>query len=328
MAIRTITLNGVSTDMLGLWVTETDYGELSLKQQFETLPYRNGYLNFSRMGGRQFYEPRQMNYTFAMQAATPDLLSDKIRAVRNWLYSVGDGYLYDGYFVGWRFTNVQCIGIDTPSYLNDARTKATLRAEFMCDPYLESTSGVRSPIITLAGRAITAYILANAVLCTGYTYPESPQMTVQTSGTSATLTFELDSSFAGLRCFDVSGTPDLTLTGGSVGGNSVTLAGAHNGLVNVPASGGTLTLTAVLTGESASPYIVIAFGAGLAFAHDSAKHYRMDDYSVGTHTLTVNGASAEFSGFTIGGEYDTIEIVGSRETDVYKLWYDSVEVSL
>ncbi len=327
--IRTITLNGVSTDDLGIWVSDADYGEINAQQQFVELPFRSGYINFSRMGGVQFFEARKISYTFAMRADTPDLLSAKIQTVRNWLYSIGTGYLLDGYFVGWRFTNVQCISIDTPNYKNDARTHATIRAEFLCDPQIESTDGVRDQIITLAGKNITAHILKNAVLCTTYTNYGASDMTVSVDGTTMTLTKTIDAQYAGLRCFEIAGEVNFTLTGGYIGGRSVTLAGASHGYVDIPSGGGTLTLTAELEEEpSSTPYIVGTFAAGIAFTHDAQKKYRFDDYAVGTHTLTVNGTAKPFSGFTIGGVYDTLAIVGARVTDVYKLWYDSVEVSL
>lgn len=329
MAIRSITLNGVSTDALGIWVSDVDYGELNVQQQFETLPFKNGYYNFCRMGGQQYYEPRKLTYTFAMQADTPDLLATKIRQVRTWLYSIGTGYLLDGYFAGWRFTNVQCTSVSTPDYKNDERTKATIRAEFLCDPYMESTTGTRSEITTLAGKNITTHIFKNSVFCASYTNYGTSDMTVTVDGTSITMTKTLDGTHTGLQCFEVGGSAEFTLTGGYVGGNPVTLADAMHGYVVVPSGGGTLALTAELAEPpSTTPYIVIAFSPGIAFSHDSEKKYKIDDYAVGTHSLTVNGTAAAFSGFTIGGNYDILEITGQRNTNVYKFWYDSVEVSL
>lgn len=326
MSIRTITLNGVSTDDLGIWVTDADYGELGLQQQFETLPYRDGYINFTRMGGKQAFEPVKMTYTLAFCADTPDLLSDKIRSVRQWAYSAG-GTLLDDYFSGWKFVNVQCVSVSSPEYLNMERTKAKMRIEFLRDPYMESTTGVRADITQLAGRVINAFILKNSVLCLNYIYPASAGMGATIDGTTMTLTYTLDSSYAGLRCFDVSGTPDFELTGGTLDGVAVTLAGTHNFFASVPASGGTLTLKATVAEGASSPFIIIAIGAGLAFAHDNNKHYVIEDYAVGTHTLKINGISASFAGFTISGEYDTISIVGERE-GVYDLRYDSVSRSL
>lgn len=329
MAIRTITLNGVSTDDLGIWVTDADYGELGLQQQFETLPFRSGYLNFSRMGGRLFFKPSKLTYTFALQAGTPDLLTAKIMSVRSWLFSSGSGYLLDGYFVGWRFVNVQCTAVSTPDYLNDARTHALLKAELLCDPYLESVTGTRAEIVTLAGKSVTAYIHKNAVLCTSYTNYGASDMTVSVDGTTMTLTKTLDAQYSGLRCFEINGEAAFALTGGYIGGRAVTLSDVSHGFVDVPTGGGTLTLTAELDEvPESTPYMVGLFAAGIAFAHDNAKKYRIDDYAVGAHGMTVNGAAKPFTGFTIGGDYDVLEISGSRQTDVYKLWYDSVEVSL
>ena len=326
---RSITLNGVSTDTLGIWVSDADYGELKVQQQFEELPFHSGYLNFSRVGSNQFFEPLRIAYTFAMKADTPDLLSTKIRQVRNWLYSVGTGYIEDGYYAGWRFTNVQCVNVDTPDYRNDSRTHAVIRAEFLCDPYLESTSGVRAEIATLAGKEITAHIFKNSVFCVSYTNYGTADMTVTVDGTSMTMTKTLDGTHTGLQCFEVGGSAEFTLTGGYIGGRPVTLADGKHGYVTIPTGGGKLTLTAELSEEpSGTPYIVISFAAGIAFAHDNEKKYRIDDYAVGTHSLKVNNVVKDFSGFTISGDYDVLEITGERNTNVYKFWYDSVEVSL
>jgi hypothetical protein len=237
--------------------------------------------------------------------------------------------LYDSDIANYCFTNVVCTETYTEALIKGGVPVIGYRAKFTADPYMESTDGVRDQIITFAGKNITAYILNNAVLCTNYTNYGASDMTVSVDGTTMTLTKTIDAQYAGLRCFEIDGEVNFTLTGGYIGSRAVTLAGASHGYVNIPSGGGTLTLTAELEEEpSSTPYMVGTFAAGMAFTHDAQKKYRFDDYAVGTHTLTVNGTAKPFSGFTIGGDYDVLEISGSRQTDVYKLWYDSVEVSL
>lgn len=289
----------------------------------ETVPYRNG-----TVAGFTEYGDRIMTYVFNVIGSGLADLEEKRSKVVNWL-SGKILYLTDTAFPGWRFTNARVSAGTEIQYISRNFTVGKLSVQFMAAPYKESTDGVRDQIITLAGKNITAHILKNAVLCTAYTNYGASDMTVSVDGTTMTLTKSIDAQYAGLRCFEIAGEVDFTLTGGYIGSRAITLAGASHGYVDIPSGGGTLTLTAELEEEpSSTPYIIGTFAAGIAFTHDAQKKYRFDDYAVGAHTLTVNGTTKPFAGFTIEGVYDTLAIVGARETDVYKLWYDSVEVSL
>lgn len=327
--MRSITFGGISSLSLGLTIDceRTVTGGAPPRNSEEVIPFRDGTADESFVDGNRHYDRRTLTYVFNIVGADRGEINRKRSQIDQWL-SGTLSYLYDSDFPDRRFTRAKLSEPTELQFLSRNFRTATLTAVMTADPYMESTTGTRSEIVQLAGRTITAYILANSVLCLGYTYPESQQMTAEISGTTMTLTYTLDSSFAGLRCFDISGTPEFTLTGGTLGGTPVTLAGGHNFFVNVPASGGTLNLTATVAEGAGSPYIVIAIGAGIAFAHDDSRRYAIDDYAVGTHTLKVSGRTAAFSGFTLpNGDYDTIEIVGERE-GVYDLRYDSVERTL
>lgn len=323
--MRSITYNNKNsyTDF-GLTIDDelTVIGDAEPHFYEETIPYRNG-----TVSGFTEYGDRVMTYVFNVIGNSLADIEEKRSSVKNWLFGKMLS-LTDTAFAGWRFTNARVSAGTEIQYISRNFAVGKLSVQFTADPYMESTTGVREQIVTLAGKNIMVYILTNSVLCTGYVYPESPQMQATISGTDITLTFEVDSSYAGLRCFDVSGNVDVTLTGGDIAGAPVTLAGEHNGFMTVPAAGGTLTLTGTVPNGTSSAYITIALAAGISFAHDASKKYRIDDYAVGTHSLYVNGISKPFNGFTVGGIYDTISIVGARQTDVYKLWFDSVEVSL
>lgn len=328
---RSITFNGKNSlsDFGVLMHKATEYPTVKPRVIQENIPFRNGSIDFSTISGKYNFEDREISIVFLILAETNAEAMEKISALNNWLFAVTDKKLYDSDIEGYCFTNVTCTETYTEALIKGGVPVIGYRARFTAAPYMESTTGTRAEIVQLAGRTITAYILANSVLCLGYTYPESPQMTAEISGTTMTLTYDLPGAdYAGLRCFDVSGTPDFTLTGGTLGGDPVTIAGAHNFYCDVPAWNYTLRLTATVAEGASSPYIVIAIGAGIAFAHDDSKRYAIDDYAVGTHTLKVSGQTAAFSGFTLpNGNYDTLEIVGERE-GVYDLRYDSVERSL
>lgn len=328
---RSITFNGKNSlsDFGVLMHKATEYPTVKPRIVQENIPFHDGSIDFSTIGGKYNFENRELSIVFLILAETNAEAMEKISALNNWLFAVTDKKLYDSDIEGYCFTNVICIETYTEALIKGGIPVIGYRAKFTADPYMESTDGVRQQIITLAGRVINAYILNNSVLCTGYAYPEQSTMSKTIIGTDITMTLNIDSSYAGLRCFDIDGTVDVELTGGDIDGTPITLTGTENGYFTVPAAGGTLTLTGTVPeGTSASAYIIIALAAGIAFQHDSDKKYRIDDYAVGTHTLTVNGIEKPFDGFTIGGTYDTLSIVGARQTDVYKLWYDSVEVSL
>lgn len=324
--MRSITFNGKNsyTDF-GLTIDDelTVIGDAEPHFFEETVPYRNG-----TVSGFTEYGNRTMTYVFNVIGSNLAALEEKRSAVKNWLFGKMLD-MTDTAFPDWRFTNARVSAGTEIEYISRNFAVAKLTVQFTADPFFESITGTRSEIITLAGKNITTHILKNSVFCTTYTNYGTSDMTVSSEGTSMIMTKAIEGTHAGLQCFEVSGTAEFTLTGGYIGGNPVTLADATHGYILVPSGGGTLTLTAELAElPSTTPYIVIAFSPGIAFAHDSEKKYKIDDYAVGTHSLTVNGTAAAFSGFTIGGDYDILEITGQRNTNVYKFWYDSVEVSL
>lgn len=328
--MRSITFGGISSLSLGLTINceRTVTGGAPPRNSEEVIPFRDGTVDESFVDGNRHYDRRTLTYIFNIVGADRAEINRKRSQIDQWL-SGTLSYLYDSDFPDRRFTRAKLSEPTELQFLSRNFRTATLTAVMTADPYMESISGTRTEIVQLAGRSITAYILANSVLCLGYTYPESPQMTAEISGTTMTLTYDLPGAdYAGLRCFDVSGTPDFTLTGGTLGGDPVTLAGAHNFYCDVPTWNYTLRLTATVAEGASSPYVILAIGAGIAFAHDDSRRYAIDDYAVGTHTLKVSGQTAAFSSFTLpNGNYDTLEIVGERE-GVYDLRYDSVERSL
>lgn len=136
--IRTLTIGGISTEDLGIFVTEGNPGAPAPRIITETVPYRDGSYDFSRADGSLHYDDRVMQYSFAVKGVTPEETQDRISGVLAWLNS--GGVMQDEYLDGWLYDNARCTSADV-EYLSADRRAVKITATFSAAPWLVSEHG-------------------------------------------------------------------------------------------------------------------------------------------------------------------------------------------
>lgn len=136
--IRTLTIGGVSTEDLGIFVIDGNVGTPVPRIITETVPYRDGSYDYSRADGTQHYDDRAMQYSFAVKGATPEETQDRLSEALSWLNSGGE--MRDEYLDGWVYDNARCTSADV-EYLSEDRRIAKITATFSALPWLISEHG-------------------------------------------------------------------------------------------------------------------------------------------------------------------------------------------
>ena len=136
--IRTLTIGNISTDDLGIYVTEGNHGTPAPLIITESIPYRDGSYDFSRADGSLHYGDRTMQYSFAVRGMTAEETQDRISEVLTWLNSGGE--IRDEYISGWLYDNARCTSVSV-EYLSEDRRVAKIAATFTASPWLISEYG-------------------------------------------------------------------------------------------------------------------------------------------------------------------------------------------
>lgn len=107
----------------------------------ETVPFRDGSYDYSRMSGKLVYDDRTLRYTFIISGHTRTDVEEKVRQLDNWLGDSCDTELYDTDFQLWKFTGVSYLGMGDLTYYSSNENRAQVTAEFIAAPYMRSLSG-------------------------------------------------------------------------------------------------------------------------------------------------------------------------------------------
>lgn len=131
--IKNIAFNGKSTAELGITVASGNWGQPKPRIITESVPYRDGSYDFSATDGSVHYDNRTLKYVFNIIGSTAEAAAAKLSAVMEWLFSEGDGNLYDEYMPDWYFREVRCTGVSY-EFIGQARRAIRLTAELTAAP--------------------------------------------------------------------------------------------------------------------------------------------------------------------------------------------------
>jgi hypothetical protein len=120
------------------------------RQITDTVPYRDGVYDFSRFDGSLHYDNRTITCVFNIVASDTDELNDRLGKLNDWLYSDGDGMLYDDHDAFWHYEEVCCTDIQKALILAD-QTAMQVTATMSAYPYKISNSGVKANAIETSG---------------------------------------------------------------------------------------------------------------------------------------------------------------------------------
>lgn len=127
-----ITINGVhSYADKGLCIASRQIDLPPKKSIRKTIPYMNGYYDFSLLGGASVWDARTITYTFDIIGETIEEMDRKRTGIVNWLCNVHDVDIYDDTIPDYHFHG----SFDTASQSEDGE-KSELTVSFICYPFM------------------------------------------------------------------------------------------------------------------------------------------------------------------------------------------------
>lgn len=125
-----ITINGThSYRDKGMTLCDRQIGPKQKKTLFETVPYMNGFYDFSKMNGDIIFENREITYVFERTFSSQKNLTAGIFSIENWLNRTHNEAIYDDELEGKHWIgSFESIEIAEEAY------KLTISVTFRCQP--------------------------------------------------------------------------------------------------------------------------------------------------------------------------------------------------
>lgn len=178
-----ITFNSRRSDEFGLIISEIKRKKGAKKRVTASVPFSSVVYDFSRACGKYAYNERSDTYVFALSAADPQELEDKISKISDWLLDAPQGDMWDSTLLDRHFALCSCTDL-TPSYVNPSTARLT--ATFASYAYMIADN-TRPAYYTATG-TLTAqtYELTFAEGSTPY-FTTATACTVRYNGTDYTI---------------------------------------------------------------------------------------------------------------------------------------------
>jgi hypothetical protein len=128
-----------SYDDFGVVLSESSYSKPVPKMITETVPFKDGQWDFSRIDGKLHYENITLTFVFHIVEENAVDADNVLSEITSWLFSFY-GNLYDEHFDDWHFASAACTGIEH-EYLLPDRTAIKVTATFTASPYMVSNHG-------------------------------------------------------------------------------------------------------------------------------------------------------------------------------------------
>lgn len=127
-----ITIGGKhSFDEFGLVIAEREIGAPEKKSIRKTIPFMNGFYDFTKLYGSPSWGARTIKYAFDVIGATVEEMEAERLPVVNWLCNVHDEDIYDDALPNYHFHG----SFDSLDVSEDGE-KVTLTFSFVCYPFL------------------------------------------------------------------------------------------------------------------------------------------------------------------------------------------------
>lgn len=102
------------------------------KSARETVPYMNGFYDFSALGGEVCWGERRVEYDFDIIGDSPQQVEYMRAAVEGWLCNVHDAEILDDTMPEYHYVG-SCDGVTVDD--DETGLKVTLKASFVCQPF-------------------------------------------------------------------------------------------------------------------------------------------------------------------------------------------------
>lgn len=157
------------------------------KRITETVPFMNGNWDFSKIGGKQYYESRICKYEFDIIGNTKEEMNETAKAVTHWLTVDCEGEsLIDTDLGGFEFAVINA----DASFAEDG-LQGLLTVELECDPYMVAHNDTKK--MTIIGEPIEMTLRNRGCEPASVTFYSKSNMIIEINGT----TYELTSDSAG-----------------------------------------------------------------------------------------------------------------------------------
>lgn len=148
-----------------LCIKSRKIGLPSKKTIRQTVPFMNGYYDFSALNGSPAWTERRIEYVFDLVADTPQELEDYVETVLDWLCNIHEADIYDDTMPNYHWHGSYESG--DPSY-DDSGLSAELSVEFVCYPFkiannpITITLQAGSHIVVNTGMAVAPIVKSDA----------------------------------------------------------------------------------------------------------------------------------------------------------------------
>lgn len=125
----------------------------------KTVPYSDGFYDYSEIDGRAFYESRTAEYVLTVVGDTEDV-ARRAAQIESWAYGIGNDDLYDELYPGWHL--VASIQSVTTKWIG--RRSAAVTVKLLCQPFKYANDETE---VTLPIGETVIYNKGHAALLTG-----------------------------------------------------------------------------------------------------------------------------------------------------------------
>lgn len=116
----------------GLYIRTRNISLPEKKSIRQTIPFMNGYYDFSALNGAPAWNERQIEYAFDATEDTPAALDEKVSEVMDWLGNIHDEDIFDDTVLGFHFHG----SYESSSIKWDENgLKAEISVTFVCHPF-------------------------------------------------------------------------------------------------------------------------------------------------------------------------------------------------
>lgn len=128
--IRTGDVHSFSTH--GLYINTRNISLPEKKSIRQTVPFMNGYYDFSALNGAPAWDEREIEYVFDVMEETPAALDEKVTEVMDWLGNIHDEDIYDDTMHGFHWHG----SYETSDISwDESGIKAEISVTFVCHPF-------------------------------------------------------------------------------------------------------------------------------------------------------------------------------------------------
>lgn len=174
--VRSITYNGRNSfEDFGLLVEDsTEESNDAPITKYVTVPFMDGFYDFTEIGGKVNYPNKQWSYTFLLVGDNDRELKERAAEVRAWLSVYGNGELKDTDYSGWKYVKARYLGSSISIEKRGNLVRLLMKVGFIAAPFMQTTAGklidvtVFTPNLSTANYIYDVYATASTPAARGY----------------------------------------------------------------------------------------------------------------------------------------------------------------